>query len=66
MKPEVKIMDERMKNIVTTILSIIFFAVCIALVVIGQRNIGPQGTLVMLLGLAGLILLLYRYNRKFK
>lgn len=59
-------MNERTKGILKTALAVIFFIVCVALVVVGQRNIGPQGLLVMLLGLVGLILLLYLYNRKFK
>lgn len=48
------------------ILAAVLFIVCIALVVVGQRNIGVQGTLIMILGLAGLIGLLYAYNRKYK
>ncbi|MFR8548860.1 MAG: DUF6903 family protein [Lachnospiraceae bacterium] len=59
-------MDERMKSKLIALLAGIFFIICVALVIVGQRHIGPQGTLVMLAGLAGLILLLYCYNRKFK
>lgn len=43
-----------------------FFCVCVALVVIGQRNIGPAGLGIMLLGLAGLIFLLWLYNRQYR
>ena len=66
MKQEVNKMNERTKSILKTVLAIVFFIVCVALVVVGQRHVGPQGLLVMLLGLVGLILLLYLYNRKFK
>lgn len=59
-------MNERTKSVLKTVLATIFFIICVALVVLGQKNVGPQGLLVMLLGLAGLILLLYLYNRKFK
>lgn len=59
-------MDERLKHKLTMILAAVLFIVCIALVVVGQRNIGVQGTLIMILGLAGLIGLLYAYNRKYK
>ena len=55
-------MNERTKNILTTLLSVVFFIVCVALVVMGQKNVGVQGLMVMLLGLAGLLFLLYRYN----
>ena len=56
-------MNERTKSVLKTVLAAIFFIIC---VVLGQKNVGPQGLLVMLLGLAGLILLLYLYNRQFK
>lgn len=59
-------MDERMKSRVITLVAVIFFVICVALVIIGQKNIGLQGTLVMLAGLAGLIILLYLYNRKYQ
>lgn len=59
-------MSERMKQTITTILTIVVFIVCIALVITGQRNAGAKGTGIMLLGLAGLIGLLWNYNRKFK
>ncbi len=59
-------MDEKRKQILSVIVQVIIFIVCLALVIVGQRNVGPQGTLVMILGLAGLIGLLYHYNRKFK
>ena len=59
-------MNERTKSVLKTVLAAIFFIICVALVVLGQNNVGPQGLLVMLLGLAGLILLLYLYNRQFK
>lgn len=59
-------MDEKRKQILSVIVQVIIFIICLALVIIGQRNVGPQGTLVMILGLAGLIGLLYHYNRKFK
>ena len=59
-------MDEKRKQILSVIVQVIIFIICLVLVIIGQQNVGPQGTLVMILGLAGLIGLLYHYNRKFK
>ena len=59
-------MDERLKHTLAMVLAAVIFIVCIALVVIGQRDIGLRGTLVMILGLAGLIGLLSAYNRKYK
>jgi len=42
------------------------FVIGVALVVIGQKNIGPTGLLTMLCGMAILIGLLWNYNRKYK
>lgn len=59
-------MGENGKKLLIGIIVAVVFVVCIALVIIGQKNIGPQGLLMMLLGLAGLIVLLWLYNRKYK
>ena len=59
-------MNEQTKKIVIGILIAIVFCVCVALVIIGQRNIGLAGLGTELLGLAGLITLLWLYNRQFK
>lgn len=59
-------MSEQGKKILLGILVAIIFCICIALVVIGQRNIGLDGLGMELLGLAGLIVLLWLYNRKYK
>lgn len=37
-----------------------------ALVILGRGQIGPQGLGIMLLGLAGLALCLYAYNRRWR
>ncbi|MCI8281843.1 MAG: hypothetical protein HFI76_09135 [Lachnospiraceae bacterium] len=59
-------MNEFAKKIVTAVVVLIVFVVCVALVVIGQRNIGATGLLVQLIGVAGLIILLWLYNRQYK
>ena len=41
------------------------FILCMALVIIGQMNQGAVWLLVMMIGLAGLLILLYIYNRKY-
>lgn len=49
--------------------SIVIFAVfvlSIVLIVIGQRNIGPAGLGIMMIGLAGVLVLLFLYNRIYK
>lgn len=55
-----------MVGIIKKILYFIVFAVCIGLVVIGQRNIGVSGLLVMLAGLVGLLVLLFLYNKRYQ
>ena len=59
-------MSESGKKTLTTILLLAAFALCIALVVVGQRNVGAPGLLVQLLGVAGLMALLWNYNRHFR
>lgn len=59
-------MSENGKRVLTGIIVAIVFVVCLALVIVGQRHVGPQGLLVMLLGLAGLIGLLWLYNRQYR
>lgn len=59
-------MSEKMKKIVTMTILIVIFIISIVLTVVGQRNVGPAGLLTMLVGLAGLIFLLWFYNRQYK
>lgn len=59
-------MSEQKQKILIGILVAVAFIVCIALVVIGQRNVGLNGLGMELLGLAGLLFLLWLYNRKYK
>ena len=50
----------------TRLLYLTVFVIVLALIVVGQRRIGPIGLLLMVMGLAGILLLLYLYNRKFQ
>ncbi len=59
-------MNEYTKKIITGLLVAIVFIVCIVLVIVGQKNIGPSGLLMMLAGLAGLLVLLWLYNRQYQ
>ena len=35
-------MNERTKSVLKTVLAAIFFIICVALVVLGQKNVGPS------------------------
>lgn len=59
-------MNEQIKKMIVGILVAIVFVVCIALVIVGQRHIGLGGLGMELLGLAGLLVLLWLYNRRFR
>lgn len=47
-------------------LMLLVLIVGVALVIVGQKNIGAPGLGLMLLGLAMLVGLLWFYNRKYK
>ena len=55
-------MDKTIKNIITAVLVL----ACLFLIVTGQRTISFQGLMMEIVGLAGLLIMLYLYNRKFK
>lgn len=59
-------MNEYTKKLLVGILVAIVFVVCVAMVIVGHRNIGLAGLGVQMLGLAGLIVLLWLYNRQYK
>lgn len=59
-------MNEQIKKVVIGILVAIVFIACIVLVVVGQKNVGLGGLGMELLGLAGLLFLLWLYNHQFK
>lgn len=56
-------MNSYVKKRLVVLAAVLIFAVCIALIVVGQRNIGWGGLGVMLLGLCGILVMLYLYNR---
>lgn len=47
------------------IIKIVVFISCLALIIIGQKTTGKPELGIMLVGLAGLLGLLYDYNRKY-
>lgn len=54
-------MNEKLR----VILKVILFFACIFLVIYGQQTVGKEYLFLQLIGLAGLIALLWNYNRKF-
>ena len=54
-----------MKHIIRVLYLLVFIA-SMALIITGQRHIGPAGLLTMLAGLAGILVLLYLYNKKYQ
>lgn len=54
-----------MKHIIRVLYLLVFIA-SMALIITGQRNIGPAGLLTMLAGLAGILVLLNLYNKKYQ
>ncbi|WP_187373135.1 DUF6903 family protein [Bacillus rubiinfantis] len=54
-----------MKGKILVIIKVVVFILCLALIVIGQKTVGKLELGLMLIGLGGLLALLYDYNRKF-
>lgn len=54
-----------MKDNLLLILKVVFFLFCMVLIIGGQRVVGKVPLLLQLLGLAGLLFLLWNYNRKY-
>lgn len=54
------------KKWIMIIVNTALVALCLALVIIGQRNVSASGLGLQLLGLAGILVLLYLYNRKYQ
>lgn len=54
------------KNIVRNVIMVIVFIVCLALIIIGQKNISATGLMMELAGLIGLLTLLFIYNHRYK
>lgn len=48
-----------------SILIAALFVVCVVLIIVGQKNIGLPGLFTMIGGLAGILGLLFLYNRKY-
>lgn len=48
------------------LLYLLIFIISMVLITSGQRDIGPAGLVIMLIGLAGILLLLYLYNKKYQ
>ena len=53
------------KEKVFRILKVVFFLFCMFLIINGQRTVGKLYLMSQLIGLAGLLFLLWNYNRKF-
>ena len=51
---------------VKKIVRLAFVLFCVCIVIVGQKNIGYFGLILMLMGVVGLLVSLGLYNRKFK
>ena len=53
-------------NVIRNIIMLVVFIVCLVLIVAGKKNISAMGLAMELIGLVGLLTLLFLYNRKYK
>ncbi len=49
---------------VKVLINVVLFICFMAMVILGQRNVGGTGLAIQVVGLTGLLVLLYFYNRK--
>ncbi|WP_166554432.1 MULTISPECIES: hypothetical protein [Clostridia] len=54
-----------MKDKILLTVKVIFFLFCLFLIFSGQQTVGKWELFMQLVGLAGLLFLLWNYNRKF-
>lgn len=54
-----------MDKLVKIIINVVIFIVSIVLICTQQRNVGPIGLVLMVIGLAGILFLLYNYNKQY-
>ena len=59
-------MNEQSKKWVIGLIVAVIFVVCMALVIVGQRNIEVSGLAMQMTGFVGILVLLYLYNRKYQ
>ena len=55
-----------MNNAVKIIIKSIVFIVCLGLIIVGQKNISLTGLAMELIGLVGVLVLLFLYNKKYQ
>ena len=53
-------------NIFKTILKFIAFFICVVLVIYGQKTVGIPYLMIQIVGVIGIMVLIYLYNRKYK
>ena len=59
-------MDEYLKKKLHIVPGIVVLIVCVALVIVGQRNTGAwSGLATQMVGLAGILALLFVYNKQY-
>ena len=54
-----------MNKWINIIINAVIFIISIALICTLQRKVGPTGLCLMVVGLAGILFLLYRYNKQY-
>lgn len=55
-----------MSSTVRNVIMAVIVVICLALVIVGQKNIGVPGLIMEVVGLIGLLTVLFFYNRRFK
>ena len=59
-------MNDTLKRVLNIVIKILIFIASMCCIIIGQQHTGPIGLIVMIVGLGGLLFLLWSYNRKYR
>lgn len=63
---DLKAKEDRMKEKILNLVLVICFILSVSLIIVGQKNVSIVGFANEIIGLAGLLVVLFIYNRKYR
>ena len=63
---DLKAKEDRMKEKILNLVLVICFILSVSLIIVGQKNVSIVGFANEIIGLVGLLVVLFIYNRKYR